>query len=161
MDATESQKSSLLIIFVSFVVASMLSVYPLSASMAVFRPLFLMMVLTYWLLLQPKYVGLFSAFLLGILSDLLLDTRLGQQAFCAVLLALTLRVCSIYVKQLTKSSAWIIATLCLCVFQITLWCIQYLTQNIFIPEAAISLAISVVSWPVVAMLLKIPNRYVK
>ena len=74
----------LAVIVLSFIVASSLSVYPLSPSMATLRPMVMMMVLIFWLLFQPRYVGVFAAFTIGIIADLLMDTHLGQQAFAAV-----------------------------------------------------------------------------
>ncbi len=59
----------LAVIVLSFIVASSLSVYPLSPSMATLRPMVMMMVLIFWLLFQPRYVGVFAAFTIGIIAD--------------------------------------------------------------------------------------------
>lgn len=144
----------LFVIVASFVVASSFSVYPLNPNMATLRPTIMIMVLIFWLLFQPRYVGVFAAFTIGLIADLLMDTRLGQQAFAAVVVAFAIKLSSIYIKQLNTVSAWLIATLGLIIFQFTLWVLQVLTQNVFVLQSALSLAMSVLSWPLVLLALR-------
>lgn len=152
---SEQATGTLLIaIVLSFVVASSLSVYPLSQNLALLRPLFMVMVLIFWLLFQPRYVGVFAAFSIGLILDLLTDSRLGQQAFAAVVVAFTIRVSSIYVKQLNTSSAWFVAGFSLIVFQLSLWVLQVITQNMFVAQSALSLVMSIISWPLILFFLR-------
>ena len=142
------------VIVLSFIVASSLNVYPLSPSMASLRPMVMMMVLIFWLLFQPRYVGIFTAFTVGLIADLLMDTHLGQQAFAAVVVAVVIKVTSIYVRQLNTVSAWFIASLGLVVFQLNLWVLQMFVQNIFVAKSALSLIISIISWPLILLVLR-------
>lgn len=144
----------LLVIALSFVVASSLNVYPLDSSFASLRPMVMIMVLIFWLLFQPRYVGVFTAFTIGLIADLLLDTLLGQQAFAAVTVALFIKVISIYIKQVNTAIIWIIASLSLVVFQLMLWLLQALTQNVFFFQSAFSLLISILSWPLILLVLR-------
>jgi rod shape-determining protein MreD len=141
-------------IVLSFIVSSSLNVYPLSSYMAALRPAVMIMVLIFWLLFQPRYVGIFTAFVIGLVADLLMDTRLGQQAFAAVVVALVIKMTSIYIKQLNVGSAWFIATLGLVVFQLTLWMLQLIMQNIFVAQSGLSLLVSIISWPLVLLALR-------
>ena len=142
------------VIVLSFIIASSLSVYPLSPSMATLRPMVMIMVLIFWLLFQPRYVGIFSAFTVGLIADLLMDTHLGQQAFSAVVVALIIKVTSIYIRQLNTISAWLVASLALFVFQLSLWILQMFIQNIFVGQSIYSLLMSIVSWPLVLLALR-------
>ncbi|WP_296244649.1 MULTISPECIES: rod shape-determining protein MreD [unclassified Psychrobacter] len=142
------------LIILSFIVASSLSVYPLSPSMATLRPMIMIMVLIFWLLFQPRYIGIFSAFIIGIIADLLMDTHLGQQAFAAVTVALVIKITSIYIRQLNTISAWLIASLGLIVFQVSLWILQLFIQNTFVAQSALSLLMSIISWPLVLLALR-------
>ena len=144
----------LAVIVLSFIVASSLSVYPLSPSMATLRPMVMMMVLIFWLLFQPRYVGIFSAFTIGLIADLLMDTHLGQQAFSAVLVALVIKFTSIYIRQLNTVSAWLIASLGLVIFQVSLWILQMFIQNVFAAQSSLSLLMSIISWPLVLLALR-------
>ena len=154
---TESEHPTgflLLAIIISFVVASSLNVYPLSPTMATLRPMVMIMVLIFWLMFQPRYVGFFIAFAIGLIADLLLDTRLGQQAFAAVVVGLVVKTSSIYIKQLNTASAWFIATLALIAFQLSLWVLQLITQNVFVVQSGLSIVISILSWPLILLLLR-------
>jgi rod shape-determining protein MreD len=142
------------VIVLSFIIASSLSVYPLSPSMATLRPMIMIMVLIFWLLFQPRYVGIFSAFTIGIIADLLMDTHLGQQAFSAVMVALMIKVISIYIRELNAVSAWLIASLALFVFQTSLWLLQMFVQDVFVAQSVYSLLMSIISWPLVLLPLR-------
>ena len=153
-DSENSTALLIVVIVLSFIIASSLNVYPLSPNMATLRPMVMIMVLIYWLLFQPRYVGIFTAFTIGLIADLLMDTHLGQQAFAAVVVALVIKITSIYVKQLNTISAWLIASLGLVVFQINLWVLQMFIQNIFVAKSALSLMMSIISWPLVLLALR-------
>ena len=153
-DSENSTALLIVVIVLSFIIASSLNVYPLSPSMATLRPMIMIMVLIYWLLFQPRYVGIFTAFTIGLITDLLMDTHLGQQAFAAVVVALVIKITSIYVIQLNTISAWLIASLGLIVFQLNLWMLQMFIQNTFIAKSALSLMMSIISWPLVLLALR-------
>lgn len=156
MSYPDSENSTVLLIVVivlSFIVASSLNVYPLSPSMATLRPMVMIMVLIYWLLFQPRYVGVFTAFTVGLIADLLMDTHLGQQAFAAVVVALVIKITSIYVRRLNTISAWLIASLGLIVFQLMLWILQMFIQSVFVAQSSLSLLMSILSWPLVLFVL--------
>ena len=153
-DSENSTALLIVVIVLSFIIASSLNVYPLSPSMATLRPVIMIMVLIYWLLFQPRYVGIFTAFTIGLIADLLMDTHLGQQAFAAVVVALVIKITSIYVRQLNPISAWLIASLGLIVFQLNLWMLQMFIQNTFIAKSALSLMMSIISWPLVLLALR-------
>ncbi|MBH0097257.1 rod shape-determining protein MreD [Psychrobacter sp. NZS113] len=141
-------------IILSFIVASSLNVYPLSSSMAALRPMVMIMVLIFWLLFQPRYVGIFTAFTIGIIADLLMDTHLGEQAFAAVVVALFIKITSIYIRQMNTASAWLVASFGLIVFQLNLWMLQMFVQNTFVAQSALSLLMSILSWPLVLFVLR-------
>ena len=157
MPYPDSENATVLVIatiILSFVIASSLNVYPLSPSMAALRPMVMIMVLIFWLLFKPRYVGIFTAFTIGLIADLLMDTHLGQQAFAAVTVALVIKITSIYIRQLNTISAWLLASLGLVVFQLSLWILQMFIQNVFVAQSALSLLMSIISWPLVLLVLR-------
>ena len=62
------------------VVALALSVMPLPASVAPFRPDWVAVVLLYWTLVSPRRFGMLTAFLMGLGLDTLSGALLGQHA---------------------------------------------------------------------------------
>ena len=153
-DYSHSTFEIVLAIVLSFVLASSLNVYPLSLGTAILRPMVMIMVLIFWLIFQPRHVGLFTAFTIGLIADLLLDTRLGQQAFAAVVMALVIKIASIYIKQLRTLGAWFLACICLLVFQAVLWILQLITQNTFVPQVGVSMLMSMACWPLILLALR-------
>lgn len=72
-------KQSLFII-VSFIIALMLTIFPLPSALAWYRPAWVLLVLMYWLITVPDRVGIVSSFFVGLLLDLLTGSLLGLHA---------------------------------------------------------------------------------
>lgn len=114
----------LIFVLLSFVVASLLSVYPLSFELARYRPMVLILVLYFWAIYEPRYVGVGVAFLVGLICDLLLDTHLGYQAFCAVASVFLIRFLSFYTKRVDLMAAWVLVIAALTLYRTLLWLFQ-------------------------------------
>ena len=142
------------VIFLSFIIASALSVYPLSPSVAELRPILMVMVLIFWLIFQARYVGLKTAFAIGIIIDLLMDSRLGLHAFATVLVVLVINLISRQLKSLTMVTAWLMAAVGLLSYQLCLWLLQPMLQNTAATPSALPLMVSMVSWPLLLLLLR-------
>ncbi|MFU1924423.1 rod shape-determining protein MreD, partial [Klebsiella pneumoniae] len=67
------------------------------------RPLWLAMLLTYWVLLLPERVGMVTAWLLGLAQDVLYGNLLGQNAL--ILGLITFLVLSLH-QRLRMFPAW-------------------------------------------------------
>ncbi len=80
-----SLPASLGLIFFSFVVAYLLSVLPWSGGWLLARPDFILVVLIFWSLHEPRAVGQGMAFALGLLMDVSDSMLLGQHAFAYVI----------------------------------------------------------------------------
>jgi rod shape-determining protein MreD len=70
---------------VSLLGALALSVVPLPAAAASFRPDWVALVLIYWAVVTPGRFGMFSAFVMGIALDSLTGALLGQHALALLL----------------------------------------------------------------------------
>lgn len=146
------------VIALSFVVASVLNVYPLSAPLALFRPMWLVIALVFWLIFQPSLVGVGLAFAIGLIADCLTDSRLGQQAFCAVVVAFFIKFMSGYLKQLSSTSVWLLAAACLVLYQSNLIVLHLFTEAVLAPQLLYSVAVSILIWPLwVAVLSRYTN----
>ena len=77
----------------------------------------------------------------------LTDSRLGQQALCAVIVAFLVKFISGYVKQLSSSAVWLLAAGCFLVHQVCLIILYLFTQAVFAPQLLYSVVISVLVWP--------------
>jgi rod shape-determining protein MreD len=77
-------QTSLAIIF-SILVALLLSVMPMPEPISLARPMWLAMVLAYWVMALPHRVGLLTAWLAGLVSDVLFGQLFGQNALVMTL----------------------------------------------------------------------------
>ncbi len=78
---------SSLIIGLSFVVALILSVVPMPAPFDIGRPMWLAMVVAYWVMAMPHRVGLLTAWVAGLATDVLFGELFGQNALVLILVA--------------------------------------------------------------------------
>lgn len=86
------QRSHLLLYVGSLIAAYLLQLMPLPQSIAPFKPYWLALVLLFWALEEPENVGLGTAFMLGLIGDLIHGEILGEQALrLAVMVFIVLR----------------------------------------------------------------------
>lgn len=78
---------SSLVIGLSFVAALILSVVPMPAPFDAGRPMWLAMVVAYWVMALPHRVGLLTAWVAGLATDVLFGELFGQNALVLVLVA--------------------------------------------------------------------------
>ena len=75
----------------SVVVALLLGLLPLPASLLPLRPYWLALVVAYWVIEDPDRAGLGFAFIVGVLADLVFGSLLGEQALRLVVMAFILQ----------------------------------------------------------------------
>ncbi|MDX9688043.1 rod shape-determining protein MreD [Halopseudomonas formosensis] len=78
---------SSLVIGLSFVAALILSVMPMPAPFDAGRPMWLAMVVAYWVMALPHRVGLLTAWVAGLATDVLFGELFGQNALVLVMVA--------------------------------------------------------------------------
>lgn len=76
-----------LIIYFSFLIALMLSVMPLPDNLQWWRPEWVVLILLYWIVAFPDRIGIGTAWVLGILLDVLEGNLLGLNAFSLTIVA--------------------------------------------------------------------------
>jgi len=77
---TSNPTKTVSLIVCSLLMAAVLELLPLPSWAISVRPEWSFLVLLFWLVAQPQYVGVLTAFFLGIFMDLLMGTLLGQHA---------------------------------------------------------------------------------
>ena len=75
----------------SVVVALLLGLLPLPASLLPLRPYWLALLVAYWVIEDPDRAGLGFAFIVGVLADLVFGSLLGEQALRLVVMAFILQ----------------------------------------------------------------------
>ena len=109
LPSEKQRKDPLYIIVISIIIGSILVVYPMSYAFAGWRPLYMLMIMLFWVLCQPTWCGVWFAFTIGLFTDLLLDAPLGMNALSYVLIAFLTRYFIRERRVLTFSNLWIIS----------------------------------------------------
>lgn len=91
------------VMYLSFLVALMLSALPLPESLQWWRPEWVVLVLLYWIVALPMRVGLGTAWVLGIVLDLLEGSLLGLNALALTIVAYVM----LLVYQRIRMFSWI------------------------------------------------------
>lgn len=78
---------SSLVVVLTFIVALVLSVIPMPAPFDAGRPMWLAMVVAYWVMALPHRVGLLTAWVAGLATDVLFGELFGQNALVLVMVA--------------------------------------------------------------------------
>lgn len=73
------------VIWLSLVLALLLSVAPMPVFLESGRPLWLALFITYWVLALPHRIGMVTAWLFGLFADVLYGSLLGQNALVLML----------------------------------------------------------------------------
>ena len=68
------------VLLIGLVLALFLWLIPLRSELAFWRPPFVLLVVTYWLVHEPQYYGVFFAWMVGLFIDFLFGQTLGQCA---------------------------------------------------------------------------------
>lgn len=136
------------------VFASALSVFPLNHVLANVRPLFLFVVMIFWVIHRPELFGAWFAFFVGIASDFLLDTQLGQQAVSAVLATFVMQYVTRNAKTINDIQVWALAALACFIFNMSLLVLQYFDGQVIIWRNGLPMLSTIMIWPAVTLLLK-------
>lgn len=120
----ESNRDPLIAIIVSVIVCSVLMVYPLSYAVSGARPLFMLLLMLFWVMCQPTWCGIWFAFATGMFTDLLVDAPLGMNALSFVLITFIVRFLTRERRILTFGNLWAISFLAVLAHLFLTWVLQ-------------------------------------
>lgn len=143
-----------IVMAISMIFASAFSVFPLNHTLANLRPLFLFVTMIFWVIHRPEYFGVWFAFVVGLCSDLLLDTHIGQQAFSGVLATFVMQYVTKDSRKIPDLMVWVLASLATVVFSLSLLLLQYIDGQVVIWRNGLPMLTSILSWPLISILLR-------
>ena len=150
------------VIIFSFIVALALTVFPLPDWLAVVRPEWVTLVLIYWCMALPNRVGVISAWIIGLMLDVLRVGLLGQNALALCIIAYItlklyqrLRVFPLWQKAL---SVFVLVALSQMLY---LWVKGITGQPIDLMTYWLPSLSSMIAWPLVFITLRALRRKFK
>lgn len=137
-------------IIISVVLTTVLMVYPVSYVLSAWRPAFMLLLMTFWVMCQPAWCGVWFAFMLGIISDLLMELPLGLNAMIFVSIAFVMRYLTRDKRIMTESNLWGIASIAVVCYLMMLWLLLVmLGEHVALIRHWTPLFSSILIWPLV------------
>ena len=145
-----------LIVALTFIVALLLSVIPMPAPMDLGRPMWVAMVAAYWVMALPHRIGLLTAWVAGLATDVLYGQLFGQYALIMTLVAWMMLLLHQRIRRFPLWQQSLVMLPVLGIAQMVLLWLNSLTGNrppilLFLLPALVS----AVLWPWVSSVLRV------
>lgn len=148
-------------IIISFILAFILSLVPLSDGFALFRPQWIALVVIYWEITLPQKVGLGTAWVLGLLLDSLYGSLLGEHALALCVIAYFANRFHRQIRMFHLAQQSLIVFILVAIYQALLLWIQGVIGQLMHPYWAwVSVLMSMFVWPLVFFLLRHSRSHV-
>ncbi|MGB1197556.1 MAG: rod shape-determining protein MreD [Thalassotalea sp.] len=151
-----------IIVLLTFIVALTATIMPLPLDVDAFRPDWVLVVALYWCLALPSKVNVITAWILGLLIDILLGSILGIHAAA---LAFSVYIIAGNFQKIRNFSIWqqalIVGIISTLYHLIVFWLQRALTDVIFLPQYLYPVITTVVLWPWAFLLLRKIRRHFK
>ncbi|MFZ7277373.1 rod shape-determining protein MreD [Avibacterium endocarditidis] len=145
----------LLFIVSTFLIAMVLEIAPWPTSLHNFKPAWLLLVLTYWILAMPSKISVGTAFLMGIAWDLVLGSTLGIHALVLSVFAYLLAVNSVLIWNLSLWMQGIFVILAVFGVRIGIFIVElFLHSAVFNWQEIFGAITTGVLWPWIFLLLR-------
>jgi rod shape-determining protein MreD len=153
------RKNLYLSIFISFLIAALLTSIPLPKFLQWIWPQWLILVMMFWILNLPGHVGFGTAFVIGLLLDALSGSMLGEHSLALVIVTyFLLKFNNKLAFNRIGAQSIIIFTLTILYLALLYW-IHGIIKNLpSTPNYWLSSITSAFIWPSIALLL---NKYAK
>lgn len=153
--------SGIIIIF-TLLLALIANTMPMPLNIDAFRPDWVLIVLLYWCLALPNRVNIITAWVMGLLLDVLLGSILGIHAAA---MALSVYIAAVNYQKIRNFSLWqqafIVGVLAALYHLVVFWLQRILLDVVFLPSYLYPVLTSMVLWPWVFLLLRNVRRHFK
>lgn len=148
--------SSRLMVLLSFVLAGILGLLPLSEHWDYCRPQWAALVLIYWSFYSKRSIDLWGAWCMGLLMDCLHGALLGQYATLMVVLRYSASLLGTRLKLYTQGGQYVVIFVLLALSQSPLYLLyRYLGHSQSLQWYSASVVSSLLLWPIVYKMLRI------
>jgi rod shape-determining protein MreD len=151
-----------LIIIFTLLLALMASITPMPLSLDAFRPDWVLIAVLYWCLALPTRINVVTAWMMGLILDVLLGSILGVHAAA---MALSTFIIAENFQKIRNFSVWqqalIVGLLAALYHLIVFWFQRFLTDAVFLPSYLYPVMIDIVLWPWIFLLLRRTRRQFK
>jgi len=149
-------------IYLSLLVALLLTVMPMPQQVKLFRPDWALLVVLYWTMALPGRVNILTAFVLGFLTDVLVGTVLGVNALAFSVVTFIVAVNHLKIRNFSVVQQALLLGLFLALYHLLLfWLSHFLTGVYFLPAYLWPVLTGMLVWPWLFWLLRRYRRQFK
>lgn len=148
--------STLLLVILSFFSAIVLNIIPLTPTVALIYPLWLPLILIYWVMVLPEHIHLTLAWILGLIIDVLHGNYLGEHSLASCVITFLAYRFHLQFRMFPLTQQVLFVFILLLIYQgLLVWMQSFLGLSIALRWVWISLIVSALIWPLLQKLLKI------
>jgi rod shape-determining protein MreD len=147
--------STLLLVILSFFSVIILSIIPLTPTLALIYPLWLPLILIYWVMVLPEHIQLSLAWILGLIVDVLHGNFLGEHSLALCVIAFLAYRFHLQFRMFPLTQQILFVLVLLIIYQgLLVWIRSCLGIASNLYWVWISLLISALIWPLLKTILK-------
>lgn len=148
--------STLFLVAISFFAAIILNIIPLPPALTLFFPLWLPLVLIYWIMVLPEHIHFILAWILGLFIDVLYGNYLGEHSLALCVVAYLAYRFHLQFRMFPLPQQILFIFVMLMIYQIVLILIQtWLGFPVDFRWAWVPLLMSALVWPLMGGILRI------
>jgi rod shape-determining protein MreD len=148
-----------IMVLFTLLLALMLTIMPMPISVDAFRPDWVLIVISYWSIALPNKVNVITAWILGLIIDVLLGSVLGVHGAA---MAICIYISAVNYQKIRNFSLWqqalIVAVLAALYNLLTFWLEHFLTQVPFLISYLYPVLTTLIVWPWAFLLLRKVRR---
>ena len=139
----------------SLILAFVLSVFPIDPDWRWLRLEFVVLIVIYWLVHEPQYFGLYAAWWVGLLQDIIQLDILGPNA---LLLSIVAYICQLFYRRIQNYGIWQQSGLIFVLIGVhsffNHWINGLTDSDVSTPAILVNALITAFLWPLVVYLFK-------
>lgn len=151
-----------IIIILTLLLALIANIMPMPLGVDPFRPDWVLAVLLYWCIALPSRVNIITAWVMGLLLDILLGSILGVHAAA---MALSVFIATVNYQKIRNFSLWqqalIVGVLAALYHLVVFWLQRLLLDVVFLPSYLYPVFTTIILWPWAFLLLRKVRRQFK
>ncbi len=148
--------STLLLVALSFFAAVVLNILPLTPTLALIYPLWIPLVLIYWVMVLPENIHLTLAWILGLVIDILHGNYLGEHSLALCVVTFLAYRFHLQFRMFPLTQQVLFVFILLLIYQgLLVWVQSIFNVTVELRWIWISLMVSALIWPLLQKLLKI------
>lgn len=148
--------STLLLVILSFFAALVLSIIPLTPIFTLIYPLWVPLILIYWVMVLPEHIHLTLAWVLGLIIDVLHGNYLGEHGLALCVITFLAYRFHLQFRMFPLTQQVLFVFILLLIYQgLLVWIQSFLSVSVELCWVWISLIVSALIWPLLQKLLKV------